>query len=300
MAESAAGTGTAVSPPPTPGAAGGTAAPPTGTPSQTPPGTPGAQTTTPEPAPKTTTEAWRHRFRYEIDGQETEREFDESQVSRLIQKGMAADQRFSKAAELARDAQRIIQGARDPRTQREALAELLGGKEQLHAFLQAYASEQLENETLTDEQKQLRQLQAENERLRGLDEERAKTTKEREQQALVNEYSERLEQTIADLSKAAGLPAEPWAEALVLDVIEPIVNHGIQLTREQIIDEIKDAVRKRAADRDTFVAKELQGPALLEYLGKDIVKRVLAATLEAHKKPAAVAPPPKPACQGTS
>lgn len=239
----------------------------------------------------------RYRLKTVEDGQEREEEYDEATLRRWIQKGRTADKRFDEAARLAKDAKRIVDGARSETSRMEALAELLGGPDAVVAFAEQVLSDKLLDAQRTPEEREAAAMKAELERLRAektqSEEKAKKDALEAEQRAV----EKRLDATVVRLAEVAGLPkGAPWALRLVTDVLEPYIRHGIPATQEDLVAEVKEAMRERGKTRDAELISGLEGQALLDYLGPQNVKRILAATVSAHQaqraKPA-TAPPAK-------
>ncbi len=245
-------------------------------------------------AEKKATEALRVKLKTLEDGKEVEAEYDEATLRRLVQKGRSADKRFEEASKLAKDARRIIEEARSPASREKALEELLGSREEVRSFAEAILADTFQRSVLTPEEQAALAEKRELEELRAEKKALAEKAKQDEAEASRKTLEGRLEKTVMDIVKASGLPPEPWAILLVAQTLEPVVEHGIEVTQEDLVAEVRDAMKRRAEERDKLLVTGLQGKALLDYLGKDIVKRVLAATLEAHKPVAAEKPALKP------
>lgn len=240
-------------------------------------------------------EAWKRAFRVQVDGAERELELDESAVVRHIQKAMAAEKRFSDAAHMQAEVKRLIQEVRDPTKRNEALSALLGGPEGVQAWAEELLAQKLQDQTLTEEQRAAKKDRQELERLRQTEKARAEAEKKASEERRLTELQGRLEKTVISLADQAGLPKEPWALELVIDVLRPIVENDIPMTQAQIVDEVKDALANRAKERDRVLGSNLKGKALLEYLGPGIVKEVLRATVDAHKPAPKSTPTPSAA-----
>ncbi len=225
----------------------------------------------------------RYKLRTLEDGKEIDEEYDETTLRRLVQKGKTSDKRFEEAAKLAKDAKRIIDEARTPEKRREAIAELLGSEKEVTAFAESILADRLRDVTLTPEEREQAAAMRELEQLRAEKKTSAERQKKEAEAATARELEQRLEKTVVGLTKAAGLPEDAaWARELVADVLAPIVEHGIPATTEDIVAEVREAVSGRAKQRDQLLIANLEGPALLEYLGPANIKRILAATVKAH------------------
>lgn len=224
----------------------------------------------------------RIRLKTLVDGEEKEEDFDEPTLRRLVQKAKASDKRFAEAAELAKSAKRVIEEAKNPERRREALTALLGSEDAVREFAESVLAESWRATVMTPEERELERERGELEALRAEKRARAQAEQQAAAKKLEREVETRLEKTVASIAKGAGLPEAPWAKELVADVLRPYVEHGIAATQDDIVAEVKEAMRARAKERDELLVGNLEGKALLDYLGPKMVRRILAATVEAH------------------
>lgn len=217
-----------------------------------------------EPAPRKT-------YKVKVDGEETD--VDEETLLRDYQLAKASHSRMQQAAALRQQAEDQIaqiraladQTRQDPRTLFKALG--LDAR----AFAEALLTEELENELLSPEEKELRELRAWRKKQ---DEESAASKRESEQkeaQALAQTAGVEIESEIVDALKTSGLKATPRTVARVAELIlASLEGEGPRLKASDALQRLTPEYRA-----DVVELLESQDPETLEREYPSLYKKIL-------------------------
>jgi len=256
------------------------AAAPTAAPSQAPAldtqGTDGGQTQAP-PADK-------HKL--VVNGKELLLSLDEMKAH--VQKGLAADERFKSASEMSKKAEELqkkLSGDLDKLTKGDLkFLEATIGKQKFRELTEDYLLTQIEDDSLTPEEREyrdLKQYKAERERAEAEGKEAAAKEKYNRE---VSYFSEQLDKDIGDTLKASGKPVTPrtvkrMAETMLaaLDAQEgefkPIAAKDfLDRTLKELETDVKDYLTNLSADQlEQVLPKEI-----LDSLRKAHVEKAIA------------------------
>lgn len=220
---------------------------------------------------------------------------------RELQKGFASRENFEKAAKLTKNTQALLKALQDPNLtpdqEDDYLRQLGRDPDKIAERRLALRAQQAQ---MTPEQKRIAELEAQ---LSAREKQTAEDTKRLEaerQEAIDKQEWSRLESdymsVIDKAHKAGELGGMKPAEALyhMADAAEMNLEFGIQLTPEELLAEAKAKVTE-AREGIKAQAMALEGPALLEFFGTDVVNKVLRAARDKFKAGAPVQPLAKPA-----
>lgn len=251
-----------------------------------------------------------------IDGEK--RSMTRAEVERYASKGGFADKVTQKAREAIKDALKAKADYESKETARKTRA-----KSDTEAFLKEHGidpdefarqrlDKKIDEGRMTAEQREAAQLKAENQRLKG---EQAKLEAAREaerQTSQVRALQSNIEKTLADSAKRAGI--EPGDESFfaIYESFRDMYELGLLPTdglqphhADRIIEDAQSRIEGTQKALEKAVLSGLAGPRLLNRLGPEVVKAVLAARLtqlrgdDGVPKPVAAAhapntPQPKP------
>jgi Txe/YoeB family toxin of Txe-Axe toxin-antitoxin module len=232
----------------------------------------------------------KRRIKYKVDGAEKEVDLDsldDATLATKLQFAEAARTRMQEAAELKKAVQNLItEIKKDPFA---ALNDPAFGLD-----LESMAAERLkakfrEAQMSPEEQERLRlqkELEDRDAKLRSIEEEK-KSAAHRE---LVEKIHAESEKEFMSALEAVKLPKNHHTLNMMADIAEMNLDHGLELTPQQMAAEVAERVRSSTAQ----VVKGLSDDQLVEYLGSDVVKRILKHSL-AKVKPAKPFEAPKPA-----
>lgn len=211
------------------------------------------------------------KFRVKIDGKDVE--VDEQTLLNDYQLSKASYARMQQAAELRREAEDQIaqirelaaQTKQDPRTLFKALG--LDAR----AFAEALLTEELENELLTDEERELRDLRAWKQR----QETDTQTKKQKDEQAaaeaLTHEAAVEIELEILDALKTSGIKATPRTVARVAEMIlASLESEGPRMKASDALARLTPEYRADVAE-----LLEAQDPETIERDYPSLYKKIL-------------------------
>ena len=219
------------------------------------------------------------RFKLKING--NEREVDQKTLVALAQKGGAADQKFQKSAENQRRIEKLIKQAKqDPDA---FIKEVLG--EDAVEYSKKRLSRELENLSLTPEQKELRDYKA---KVESYEAEKKANEENRQRQAsdkAVAHWTKHYDTVLPEAIKSAGLPLTEDVIRHATDIMIANLEEGFDLPMEAVMDLTKDryltSVKKflSSADKDKLV--DLLGEDVVAKLGLASGKKTKQATKQA-------------------
>jgi chemotaxis protein histidine kinase CheA len=222
------------------------------------------------------------------------------EATRELQKGVAAREKFEKAASLTQKNQTLLRAAQDPDISKRvaALKELGFDPDEIAEYrLQARARQA----QMTPEQQRIAELEA---KLADGERSQQEAAERAEREAVERQDKEIWSKTeaeyIAEIDKAVAsgqLAGIPPAEALYLmaDAAEMNLSYGLDLPAAELIAEAKTKVESARADLQQKVLGSLDGDGLLEFLGPDVVKKVAAAAVRKFKAGSPIQPLQQPA-----
>lgn len=211
-------------------------------------------------------------MKLKVDGQELE--LPESEVVALAQQGRSAAKRFQEAAQTRKEAEQIIAFAKANPTE-------FFQKTGMNArqWAEDYLMGEIKREAMSPEQKKAWENE---ERLKSYEkrEKNAKIEAERAQMAqLERQHMENYDKMFVEALTASGLPKTPFTVMRMAQLTLSAEKKGIPVNSQQIAKLVReDYITEQKA---LFGATE--GDALLEMLGKDVVKKLSKAQLSKYK-----------------
>lgn len=220
----------------------------------------------------------------------------------LIRKAQMADasqEKWAKSAERTKRVQTLLGALQDPDPDRQeaALRELGMDPDKL---AERRLTRRVQDAQLTPEQRRIAELEAQIQNEARSAKERDAQREQEQREALDKAEWGRLEAEytaeIDRASKAGELAGLKPAEVLyhMADAAEMNLEFGMQLTPTQLLQEAKGKITDMRESLRSQVLGSLQGDQLLDFMGVDVVNRVLAAARDRYKRGQAQ-PPQKPA-----
>lgn len=226
-------------------------------------------------SPETATEAAIRRHKVKIDGAELE--VDEPELVKSYERSKASYKRFEEAAKKLKEVEarereltETLRMARDPKMRADALAHLLGGREELERFAQDLIVQRLEWDALPEPERKRRSEMTERERKIADEErriaEREAAVKKRREAELAAE-SERMQaefiKTWPDMLRKAGAPSSRHAMSRMASVMREALEVGADITpaeaAQRVAEEIRAEVRELASASDPDTLRSLLG-----------------------------------------
>lgn len=223
---------------------------------------------------------------YEIDGKKVT--LTRTQAKTYIQKAAAVDKRLQSVAEKEKKLDAMLADfEKDPEA---VLAK--AGKDPAKA-LEAFLTKKAAQGLMTQEQKERAALEAERDELKAKQKAVEDEKRTKAEQEIDRRNFEAIEQQLVAAADRSGVDGTPEALEMMCEVAIEALDLGLNLTPDQIAQEVIRRQKEHVEARDKKLLSKLEGKKLLEYLGPDLVKRIQAATLAGIPAPA-VKPRAKP------
>jgi len=208
------------------------------------------------------------KFKLKVDGEEVDEEIDfndEESMRNKLQLARAAKKRMTESKESTRKAMEIIKAFdNNP----ETLLERLGPKGQ--EIAEKYLLKKIQDDMLSPEQKELRDLKRENETYK------EKNTREQADKDLQvsqqreADFAKSFQTTIIAAVQKSGLPKSPELVKRMAAKFSQNLEFGLELTPDDLAQEVKndllDIVKSLVGDSD--------GEHLVNMLGKDAANKI--------------------------
>jgi hypothetical protein len=241
-------------------------------PSTSNPNQPNQNVPQPKPAEPTKEQIRRHKLK--IDGQE--QEFDEPEVIRRAQLYTAADRRFKEGAALRKQSEEFVNKLRTNFTELLDDPRLgLNEDQKREMFEKWYRTKYIEPQTLTPEQKKLREQEAELKRYRDEKAAEEKRQQEQQEQELENYHRGNYQKTILEALDTEGLPRTEFTGRRMVDLMAKNVQLGFDLSAKQIAQLVREDYLKEIK----VVLGATDGDTMLKLMGDDIANKLRKADL---------------------
>lgn len=229
------------------------------------------------------------RFKIKVDGREEEVDLDTLKAS--YSKAKAADKRFEEASKLSKRAEALENAIKEGDF--SMMLKLGLSREQVRAHMERfYHREFIEPETMTPEQKRLREAE---ERLKKYEEDEKKREADREREEserMDSEARQSLEKELIDTLEKSGLPKKRFYMARIAYWTKQNLKRGWDAPQEVIINQVKK-------ERDNLVRSLLEShedESIFGVLGDKVADRIRKLDLERIRKKRGLVgsePPPR-------
>jgi len=214
------------------------------------------------------------KLKLKLDKREEEREFDQESLTRTVQKGLVADRRFEEAArkeqevrKLANELQDKYSKLTDKQARKLALQEL--GVDPIQ-FAEELMQEYLEEQSLTAEQRRIKELEAFQKQKQREEEEYRRQIEQQQEMQAQQKYFKEIDDTITQVLQNEGIEKN-------LEVVERIIQYmraahrvGQDISVEEIVSKLKN-------DGTNFIKSFVQNKdveRLANLLGEDMLKEI--------------------------
>jgi hypothetical protein len=197
----------------------------------------------------------------------------DAQIEQRASLSEAAQERFQEAAQMRKQAEAVLSRFRDPRAAIQALQDPSLGltKEQIReAFEDWYTEEFVEPETLTPEQKKLREYEAQIKRYADEEKSREEQKVNQEREAMTAHARQELQAQIIDVIETGGLPKTNFTVQRIAHWMRKNHQNGFNAPTELIVAQVRrerDEVIKSLVDVS-------DGASLIQMLGDDIINKI--------------------------
>lgn len=214
------------------------------------------------------------KLKLKLDKREEEREFDQESLTRTVQKGLVADRRFEEAARKEQEVRKLMQDLQenytkltDKQARKMALEQLGINPVELAEELML---EYLEEQSLTAEQRRIRELEAFQKQKQQEEEEYRRQLEQQHEMQAQQKYFKEIDDTITQVLQNEGIEKS-------LEVVERIIQYmraahrvGEEITVPEIVSKLKN-------DGTNFIKSFVQNKdveRLANILGEDMLKEI--------------------------
>jgi len=220
-------------------------------------------------------EAERRRYKLRLEGKELEEELSDDEVSVRLQRAHAAEKRIHEANSLKQQFEEALKYGKENPV--EAFEKLFGVK--FDQLAESRLQSRYEEAILPEHEQEKLKLQRELDGLKKREADRVQQEQMRARQEFEQQVQADTEREFIDAMERGGFEKNRAVLAMMADVAELNLQHGIDLTPDQLVAETK----RRMTTMAKHVLPSLKGPKLLEFLGEDAVREVVRAKLDAMK-----------------
>lgn len=217
----------------------------------------------------------KERLKYTIDGEDVEEEVDWSDresLKKRFQLGYAAEKRMAQAKSEKSKAIDIVKAFEtDPISVLKRLPDGKG-KELAEKFL----LDQIQEETMTPQEKELRDLKRFKEQREKDDAEAKKKADQERQDKMSSEFAQKFQTTIIEALEKSGLPKSPALVKMAAGLMKKKLDIGIELDASDLVGLIKNNTMETLR----AVAKDADGDQLISMFGDDIANKIRKADLK--------------------
>lgn len=239
--------------------------------------------------------AQKYKFKFQIDGQEVEEEYDEATLKSALQKAKGADKRFQEANATQQKIARMVEMMKTP----EGLQKLLEHPNMYGAKARQVMEEllwkQIQREQMDPKERENLELR---EKLRAKEEaekEAAEAQRREEFERTKKGYAEQIDRDIVEAIKAAGQPVTPYFFKRVAHYMLSALQQGKQVAPKDVVPLVQEDLQNdlrsmfESTTEDQILAF-LKSDKAWENIRKADLKRVKLPINPVNPQP----PAPKP------
>lgn len=183
----------------------------------------------------------------------------------------AANSKFDEASKLRKSVDSIINTAKTNPIQALMDPALGLTKDQIRdAFETWYTKEYIEPESLTPEQKQLKEVQSRLKSYEEAEQEKIRQQKESEETELTNKQREYLQGQIIDAIDRSGLPKSKWIASRMAFYMRENLTKGWEAPIDLIVSQVKQERQSIMSD----LTDNSEGDTLISLLGEGVVNKI--------------------------
>lgn len=231
---------------------------------------------TKEPIAQTVAE--KRKYKYKVDGKEFEEELSDDDVRQHLSMSKAANKRFQEAATIKKQSEQLIRMLRENPEAVLDNPQIMGNKK-FREIAEAYLVKQLDEQMLTPEQRQQRDMEQKLRQYEQAEKQRKAQVEAEHMQKLEAHYMQDIESKIISGLNTQGIPKTPRTVKLMAELMSKNLQYGLDLEPQQLAEMVK---QDYLADiQELFGATEAD--ALLNLLGDNVSNKIRQADLKKLK-----------------
>lgn len=220
-------------------------------------------------------------FEVKIDGKVLKMTRDE--MIQHASMGHAADKRFKEAAQLRKQAEAVIGRLRDPKQVISALQDPALGlsKDQIREqFEEWYASEFIEPESLSPEQKKLKEAETKLKKYQDEEKQREEQKLKDQQESMTAKAREEVQGQIIEALETSSLPKTNFTIRRLAYWIQRNNANGFNAPTEVLVGQVKNEITSSLRD----LVEASDGDVLIKLLGDNVIQKLRKYDLEQLRK----------------
>lgn len=229
---------------------------------------PGAQTANPNQKVQASPQPEARKMKLKIDGKDVE--MLESEVISRATKAAAADQRFDEAARMRKEAEQVLQFARENPTE-------FFKKTGMNArdWAEQFLLKEIEREQMSPEQKRAWENEEELRKYKNNEKQQAEQKRKDEIAALEKTHLQNYDVMFTEALQKSGLPKTPYTVKRMAELQLVNVRKKLDLNADQLAK----LVREDYASEQKALLSAFDGDQLIDFLGVDAVKKLSKAQI---------------------
>lgn len=219
------------------------------------------------------------RMKFRVNGREVEREIDlndEDMLHELIQKGMAADERFQSASSVEKKMKEFA-----ALLQADPWEAFKAAGHDPDKMTEAYMKKRVEELSKSPEQLQLEKLQKEIEKERKKREELENEKLTAEQARVESEYSRQLDEEISGALTSSTLPKSPYVVKRIAENLMIAIEQG---NEDASVEDVLPLVEKQINDEIRQMFEAMPEDVIEKMLGNDVSNKLRKRRIANAKK----------------
>jgi hypothetical protein len=219
--------------------------------------------------------------KYKVNGKEVEVDLgDEAKVDQLVQKGLAADERFQRAAKVEQQAKNFIAGLKSNPFAVLAHPQMLG-KEEARKQAELFLFKEIQREGMSKEQLAQIEEKEELERFRQEKAQREERDKQANRERAKEDARRALSKQFVDALEVAGVPKNDWTVMRMAQYLKQAREKGLKHYKPSDVVELVQRDWKNALHQMIGAA---DGDKLIQLLGEDAAKKIRKADVARFKQ----------------
>ena len=211
--------------------------------------------------------------KYVLKAYGKEFEVDADQLKDLAEQGLGAQQKFQQTAQEKKQLLEAMNDIRDPNKYVETLKKMNVPQDEIRKAMEDYLIAQMEQENLSDEQKQALELKRENEALKAEKAQEVKEKEARELAAQQDKWREKYDNDFTEALSSEEIPKTAESIAKMAFYMESALKEGVEisakdaatLVKEDMANYYKDLAEKASPEQLISIFGEKLGTKLKNY-----------------------------------
>lgn len=196
------------------------------------------------------------KFKYKADGAEIEEELDDNEIASRLSLAKAANKRMQEAANVSKQVEQFIKQLKEDPIKVLSNENLMGSKK-FREIAENFLIQQLEEESMTPEQKSMKERDAKLAQYERQEKERQQAIEQEKQSKLEQHWAQEYEKTIMTALQTSSLPKNEFTVRRMAELMQKNLDMGLdldatmlaQLVKEDYMNEQKALIGNASAEQ---------------------------------------------------